>query len=190
MVAVLADVTGHGIGPALLAAVCRAYARANFRIGRGLFPAIQQLNSELTGDIGEGRFVTLVAAVCVPDDPHIQLLSAGHGPLFHYAFNEDRFEEMYAQGPPLGISPELSSDEPKILELNRGDLLVFATDGFFEWANQETEQFGFRRLEEAVRQSRDKSPSQIISALYGAVIEFSGGTKQSDDLTALVIKRI
>src|SRR5215472_6531766 len=45
VVAVLGDVTGHGIGPALLAAVCRAYARANFRAQSGLLAAMEQLNT-------------------------------------------------------------------------------------------------------------------------------------------------
>jgi len=46
-----------------------------------------------------------------------------------------------------------------------------------------------KRLEEVVRASRDKPPVEIISALYKAVIDFSGGTTQDDDLTAVVIKR-
>jgi serine phosphatase RsbU (regulator of sigma subunit) len=65
VVAELADVTGHGIDPALLAAVCRAYARASFGQGNSLFKTMEQLNGELNRDIGEGRFVTLVAVVCV-----------------------------------------------------------------------------------------------------------------------------
>lgn len=189
VVAELADVTGHGIGPALLAAVCRAYARANFSRGNGLLRTMEQLNAELIGDIGEGRFVTFVAAVCVPGCPRVELFSAGHGPLFVYAFGEDRFKEIGAQGRPLGISLPLVSDPPEILELHEGDLLVLATDGFFEWTNQEGEQFGIKRLEETIRKSKEKHPSELISALYGAVMEFSGGTKQQDDLTAVVIKR-
>jgi len=46
-----------------------------------------------------------------------------------------------------------------------------------------------KRLEEAVRSSKERPPAEIISALYKAVIDFSGGTKQNDDLTAVVIKR-
>ena len=72
---------------------------------------------------------------------------------------------------------------------NAGDLLVLATDGFFEWANREGEQFGIKRLEEAIRQSKGSPPCELISALYGTVVAFSGGTQQQDDLTAVVIKR-
>jgi serine phosphatase RsbU (regulator of sigma subunit) len=189
VVLAMADVTGHGIGPALLAAACRAYARANFRVGRGLLDAMEQINTALANDIGEGRFVTFVAAVCAPGSPFIELLSAGHGPLFLYVLREDSFEEMGAQGLPLGIVATLVSEPPRVLELNHGDLLVLATDGFFEWANLQGELFGPKRLEEVIRTSKEKHPREIISALYQATIAFSGGTKQQDDLTAVIIKR-
>ena len=189
MVAELADVTGHGIGPALLAALCRAYARAIFSRGVSLHDAIVQLNAELIGDMGEGRFVTFVAAVCVPGCTRVELLSAGHGPLLVYSLGEDRFEEIGAQGLPLGISSQFVSDPPKLLELNKGDLLVLATDGFLEWTNEEGEQFGVKRVEETIRKSKEKHPNELISTLYAAVLAFSGGTKQQDDLTAVVIKR-
>jgi serine phosphatase RsbU (regulator of sigma subunit) len=44
-------------------------------------------------------------------------------------------------------------------------------------------------MEDTIRAARERPPAEIISALYKAVIEFSGGTKQDDDLTAVVIKR-
>jgi serine phosphatase RsbU (regulator of sigma subunit) len=185
----LADVTGHGIGPALLAAVCRAYARANFSADNGLFPAMGKVNAALAADLKEGRFVTFVAAVCTPNSPRVELLSAGHGPLFLYLLKHDCFEKMDAQGLPLGISASFDSDPALCLDLEHGDMLVLATDGFYEWANAQGEQFGAQRMEEKIRASKEKPPSEIISYLYRAVVEFSGGTEQKDDLTAIIIKR-
>jgi len=152
-------------------------------------PAMEQINNALAGDTGEGQFVTFVTAVCTPGCSHVEMLSAGHGPLFLYVLKEDRFEEMGAQAPPLGIMADFVSEPPQTLDLSPGDLLVLATDGFFEWANPQAELFGPKRLEHAIRTSRLKHPSKIISDLYQAVIEFSGGTKQQDDLTAVIIKR-
>ena len=185
----LADVTGHGIGPALLAAVCRAYARANFSADNGLFPAMGKVNAALAADLKEGRFVTFVAAVCTPNSSRVELLSAGHGPLFLYLLKHDCFEKMDAQGLPLGISASFDSDPALCLDLEHGDMLVLATDGFYEWANAQGEQFGAQRMEEKIRASKEKPPSEIISYLYRAVVEFSGGTEQKDDLTAIIIKR-
>jgi serine phosphatase RsbU (regulator of sigma subunit) len=185
----LADVTGHGIGPALLAAVCRAYARANFSGENGLFGAMEKINAALAGDLKEGRFVTFVAAVCTPKSSRVELLSAGHGPLFLYLLKHDCFEKMDAQGLPLGISASFDSDPSLCLDLEHGDMLVLATDGFYEWANAQGEQFGAERMEEKVRASKEKPPTEIISDLYRSVVEFSGGTEQKDDLTAIIIKR-
>jgi serine phosphatase RsbU (regulator of sigma subunit) len=185
----LADVTGHGIGPALLAAVCRAYARASFSGENGLFAAMEKVNAALAADLKEGRFVTFVAAICAPGSPRVELLSAGHGPLFLYLLRHDCFEKMDAQGLPLGISSSFDSDPPLFLDLEYGDMIVLATDGFFEWANAQDEQFGTTRMEEYIRASKDKPPSEIIATLYHSVVEFSGGTTQQDDLTAIIIKR-
>jgi len=186
----LGDVTGHGIGPALLAAVCRAYARAIFTPECPMLTAMERVNSALSKDVGPGRFVTFVAVLCTPGSSRVELLSAGHGPLFVYLLRDDTFDAMPAQGLPLGLMPALASDPPKVLDLQPGDLLVLTTDGFFEWANAQDEQYGIQRLQDRVRASREKAPAEIISDLYKAVIEFSGGTKQDDDLTAVVIKRI
>jgi serine phosphatase RsbU (regulator of sigma subunit) len=118
------------------------------------------------------------------------MLSAGHGPLFVYSRPEDRFAEMGAHALPFGILPFFRSDPPAHLQLHSGDLVVLATDGFFEWENDQGEQFGVPRMEGVIRASRDLAPSEIISRLYNAVANFSNGTKQQDDLTAVIIKRL
>jgi len=185
----LADVTGHGIGPALLAAVCRAYARTNFTANNGLLEAMTRINAALAGDLKEGRFVTFVAAICAPANSRVELLSAGHGPLFFYTLRHDRFDAMKAHGMPLGITSSLVTDPPQMLELDPGDMLVLATDGFFEWENAQGEQFGVERLEATIRASRARPADEIIATLYSGVIAFSNGTAQKDDLTAIIIKR-
>ncbi len=186
----LADVTGHGIGPALLASVCRAYSRSTFGQHNDFLKSMEQINTAIAADVGEGRFVTFVAAIMGPASSQVELLSAGHAPLFIYWLKHDRFDKMEAQGLPLGISPEFLSDPPQLLPFASGDLLVLATDGFFEWANASEELFGSERLENSVRTNRDKPAAEIISNLYQDVLNFAGGTSQKDDLTAIIIKRL
>lgn len=185
----VADVTGHGLGPAILAAVCRAYTRANLNLQDGLINAMVRINAALVQDLTPGRFATLVAAVCCPNNDNVELLSAGHGPLFVYVLREDRMESWGAQALPLGIAPALSADPPRNICLNPGDLLLLVTDGFCEWENADGQQFGSKRLEDVVRAVKYKAPREIIQALYAAALDFSAGTQQQDDLTALVLKR-
>ena len=190
VIVTLADVTGHGIGPALLAAVCRAYARASFSASQTLTAAFEHINQAFGSDLSTGRFATFVAAVCCPGCEEIELLSAGQGPLFVYSSSSDHFTEMKAHGLPLGIVPSLQSDPPSRLQLHSGDLILLATDGFFEWENELGEQFGIERTEDIIRRFRDSRPKEVIAKLYQAVVNFSNGTKQQDDLTAVIIKRI
>jgi len=190
MVVTLADVTGHGIGPALLASVCRAYARSSFDTHADVVHAMQHINRFFGEDLPAGRFATFVAAVCSSDEGKIELLSAGHGPLFVYSSARDTFDQFGAQTIPLGLLPELSVAEPLMLHLDEGDLIVLATDGFFEWENASGNEFGSERLEQVIRGSCHLAPEAIIAELYSAVTHFAAGTKQIDDLTAVVIKRV
>ena len=189
-VTALADVTGHGIGPAMLASVCRAYARTNFHNQDSFLKAMEEINSAVAADVREGRFITFVAAIFAADSSRIELLSAGHAPLFLYTLKHDRFDLMEANGLPLGISDAFASDPPYSLELASGDLLLLATDGFFEWANASEERFGTQRLGQTVRAAHEQTAAEIIASLYQEVLRFAAGTKQMDDLTAIVLKRV
>ena len=80
--------------------------------------------------------------------------------------------------------------QPQKIRLAAGDLLVLLTDGFWEWENAQDEDVGIPRLQEAIRAARHLPASQIISSLYEAVLRFAGGTRQMDDLTAVVVKRL
>ncbi len=186
----LADVTGHGIGPALIAAACRAYSRANFRSHSDLPEAFAGVNDAIARDLDPTRFITYVAAACKPGTGELEVLSAGHGPLFLYSAANDSFAEVDSQGVPFGILPQFTSGAPATLTLLPGDLFLLITDGFVEWENEKGELFGSARLQQAVRASRHSSPNEILKALYDAVVTFSNGTTQQDDLTAVVIKRI
>jgi serine phosphatase RsbU (regulator of sigma subunit) len=185
----VADVTGHGIGPALGMAACRAYARAGLTTDTDLEIFLGHLNQLLYQDLPPEKFVTLAAGVLNPSDATLHLISAGHGPLLFYSSQEDRFCIQDAQGPPLGLLPCCNYGHPEVLKFTRGDILVLVTDGFIEWANANDEDFGQNRLEEVIRTNSDMPAAKIISEMYSAVIKFAGSMPQLDDLTALVVKR-
>jgi serine phosphatase RsbU (regulator of sigma subunit) len=185
----LADVTGHGIGPAILASVCRAYSRASFNGRDNLATTLKNINQSFSEDVTPGRFATFVAAVFQDDSNQVELLSAGHGPIFIYNARDNSLQYMHAHALPLGILPEMDGASPAMLAMQSGDMLLLITDGFFEWENPAQEQFGTERLAEVLRKFRDREPEIIIAELYDAVLHFSEGSPQKDDLTAVLIKR-
>ena len=185
----LADVTGHGIGPALVMAACRAYARANFLANGDPTTVLDHLNQLLYQDLPPERFVTFAVALLDSEKSKLQMLSAGHGPLLVYRHATGEIQNLEAQGIPLGLMPGVKYGLAVEVSLAPGDMLVTVTDGFYEWENPGGEDFGMERLEQVIREFCNDSPGEVIRKLHSAVISFCQGTKQMDDLTAVVLKR-
>jgi PAS domain S-box-containing protein len=185
------DVSGHGVGPALIVAACRAYFRATAHASRTLAEAISRANQLLSADLPENRFVTLAVGLLDGASGRLELFSAGHGPILLYDASAAEVHAWPADDPPLGL---LVGDVPegaaRVLELDPGDALVLVTDGFFEWADPAGQLYGVERLRAAVRAHAALGPEELIAALYDDVRRFAGGTRQADDLTALVLKRL
>ena len=186
----IADATGHGVGPALMVAECRALLRGLASITVDLTQIMAKANEVLFEDLQEGRFVTVCLAFVNPETSTISHLSAGHGPLIHYVAAEDRFVELPAATLPLGISEILPGGPAPDIVLEPGDLFILITDGFFEWIRTDGEQFGMKRLYRIIRDNRQSACSEIIERLHQAVVEYGQGTPQEDDLTAIVVKKL
>jgi serine phosphatase RsbU (regulator of sigma subunit) len=186
----LADVTGHGISSALMAAACHAYIQASIAQDSNLDAIVTRINRLLCADLPSGKLITFVAGVLDPGTGCVDLLSAGHAPLLLYSAVEDRVQSFDAHGVPFGIFGTLAYGPAQKIQLTPGDMLVLITDGFFEWTNATGEDFGFDRLHAAIRAARGLSATDIISALHAAVTDFASGAAQQDDLTAVVLKRL
>jgi len=183
------DATGHGIGPALVSALCRAYARASFLADNKRDKVLEQLNTLLANDLADDRFVTFAVIFLNPRNSEVKVLSAGHGPILLYRRAENSLENLDAQGIPLGMIAGMKYEDSDLNSLQEGDMIVIVTDGFYEWRNPNDEEFGLERLKETIRQGRDSSAADLIVKLNEAVKNFSRGTKQEDDLTAVVLRR-
>lgn len=187
---IVADATGHGIGPALMIAECRALFRATMSLSRDLASVIGKINNLLCEDLLEDRFVTAFFGIVAPQHRTLSYLSAGHGPLLKYIRERDEIVELSANAVPLGIMPEIEFDAPDVFEMAQGDMMILVTDGFFEWINAKEEQFGISRMCDVIRAHRDDGAEAIIRTLHEAVVSFSDGTTQADDLTAVIIKKL
>ena len=106
----LADVTGHGIGPAYLPPCATLTPGPISVLHQNLPAAFEHINQQLGADLGPGRFVTFAAAVCCPGCAEVEMLSAGHGPLLVYSRPQDRFTRMNGHALPFGILPDFQSE--------------------------------------------------------------------------------
>ncbi len=187
---VLADVAGHGLGPALLAVGLHAYVRAVAPEGNDGRQWMTQLNSHVSGDLTEGRFITFVGVVLDRRDGRVHMLSAGHGPILLYRSRDGKVVKLGSHGPPLGVIDDFQYKEQQSLELQVGDVLAIFTDGFVEWYGPADEQFGTERLAEALKRHSSMSCHEIVDAIRRELADFVCGTAQTDDVTAVLVKRI
>jgi serine phosphatase RsbU (regulator of sigma subunit) len=89
---------------------------------------------------------------------------------------------------PLGMTEDAEYSEATV-QLRKGDLVVFHTDGVPEAMNEQNEMFGFEQLETIVKESSSElSANQIATNIVDRVAKFTGPTKQHDDMTVVVVK--
>src|SRR5262249_50437863 len=84
VVVLLADASGHGIGPALSVTQVRAMLRMALRAGEDLTAIVRNLNAQLCADLSEGRFVSAWLGELDPKASTLSGFSCGQGPLLFY----------------------------------------------------------------------------------------------------------
>ncbi len=185
----IADATGHGIGPALIVSQCRSVLRVTSDVVSTPSQLVSRLNNLLCEDLPSDRFVTLCFGWLDPARHRLEYVSAGHGPQLHFEAATGEALSFKAASLPLGIVPEVEIEAAEPVQLAVGDIFVMITDGFLEWCGRDDTQYGEERLVALLRQHHAMPAEQLIQAIYRDVLDFCGGTPQLDDLTAILIKR-
>jgi sigma-B regulation protein RsbU (phosphoserine phosphatase) len=185
----VADATGHGIGPALIVSQFRATLRGVASHCTDLAEIVSCVDRLLADDLPEDRFVTAVVGVLEPAAHVLHFLSAGQGPLLHLDAASGTVRQLPANGIPMGIMPGERFEDVEPIHFKPGDVFAALTDGFFEWARPDGEQFGTERVAQILRTTSSKTCGQLIKLLHAAVVDFAQGTTQADDLTAVLVKR-
>ncbi|MFO7524627.1 MAG: GAF domain-containing SpoIIE family protein phosphatase, partial [Ignavibacteriaceae bacterium] len=179
---VLADVSGKGMGAALLMSSTRSLLRLIANTTQSPKDVLTQLNEILIKDFPSTRFVTMIYAVLNPKKQKLVFANAGHlNPLLVDSSGSNFLETT--DGLPLGIA-ESSFSEREVI-FNSSSRLIFYTDGVTEAMNSSEEEYGSERL---LKHSNESSVS--IQSVVGDVNKFTGGYKQSDDITVVMVEQI
>jgi len=186
----IADATGHGIGPALIVSECRALIRAVTDTSNDLSVVADKVNVLLCADLPSDRFVTVCFGLVDAEAGRLSYVSAGHGPLLLLRAATGQVEQFDATGLPMGIMPDAPIELAEPIELAPGDVFILLTDGFVEWPRPSGELYGDERLVEVIRRHRGQPCADLIQTIYRDVLRFAENTPQLDDLTAILIKRV
>lgn len=185
---VIGDVTGHGLGAALLMAETRAYLRilTHNRVDSG--DILTRANRVISEDVGFGMHVTMTFLRLELESRRLHYNNAGHPDGFIISRDGEIQKRISSQAMPLGIyskSEYVSSDQTI---LHPGDLVVILTDGFLEAENKNGEDFGESNVLKVIQENRDLTAAEIVQALFDATKAFIEGAPLKDDWTLVILK--
>jgi serine phosphatase RsbU (regulator of sigma subunit) len=185
---VIADASGHGLGPALVITETRAYLRAFALTYEDIGRIVTLVNRRLAEDVGDDYFVTLFLARLDPQTRSVRYTSAGHMPGFLFDRSGGVKTVLGSTDLPLGIVHDADFSTATEITLEPGELLLLLTDGVVEARAPDGTAFGLGRALDIVRVYRRDTAAQIAYNLYHAVRAFAHNHPQVDDITAVVLK--
>jgi PAS domain S-box-containing protein len=186
----IGDVSGHGVGPALLMAEVRALLRAFAQKEAHVGKILELINRVLIPDIDDDRFITMLIARLDPRTRRFSYASAGQQPGYILNSAGEVRCVLGSTATPLGIFPESTFEASEEIQLTAGDLILLVTDGVSDASTPDGTRFGTQRTLDLVRAYRREASREIVENLYQAVRAFGLNMPQYDDITATVIKVI
>jgi phosphoserine phosphatase RsbU/P len=184
----IGDVSGHGIGSALLMVELRAYLRAFAQKSPDIGDILSLTNNALTSDLEKDRYATLIFCCLNPSNGDFVYASAGHTPGYILDSEGVARHTLDSIDIPLGFLPDHRFTYSSPLHLEPGEILALLTDGITDAERPDQSAFGIARALEHIRAHRHESAQEIVNGLYHAVRSFSDGLPQIDDITAVICK--
>ena len=187
---VIADVRGHGVGPALVMAQTRAYLRAFSRFTLNPSEILCRINNMLSADLETGHFVTMVLVFLDLQSGSLVYANAGHPSAYIFDRDGNVRCHLKSTGLPLGLFPDCDFGTCRDLGLAPGDLLMMLTDGLLECESSDEQEFGVARTHEVIARHHQAEASVIVDALHAAACSFTNRHRQEDDMTFVVCRRL
>jgi sigma-B regulation protein RsbU (phosphoserine phosphatase) len=190
---VIADVSGHSVGAALIMAEARSALKAETRetncaIGsHGAAGILRTLNEVLHDDLsGSDLFISMFYLRYQPRDRRLHYANAGHNCPLILPAQADRCRQLDAEGMILGVKRSVEFTEESEV-LNPGDRVLLYTDGSTEAQSKEGEFFGVGRLCALLTRTRKLPPEDAIATILQELQEFCGEASFRDDVSFVIV---
>jgi serine phosphatase RsbU (regulator of sigma subunit) len=186
----IGDVSGKGIGAALLMASLQGSLRAQaLHSNSDLSTLMADVNHLVCGSSPSNFFASLFYAEYQPATRMLRYVNAGHNPPIVLRPHDGRCEifHLNPSGMPVGISSD-AQFKTATFQLHIGDVLVAYTDGITEVQDRQGELWGQPRFEQLLSSCGCGLPKEIMERILDEVSGFADGQPQRDDMTLVVMK--
>lgn len=181
----LGDVSGKGLGAALLMAKLQAIMRAVADVRSSVAKFGEKVNSIFHRDIASNSFASLAYMRIMEHSGEIKLLNAGQMPPL--IKRGDKIEELEKGDVALGLLPKAEYKDRRHT-LNRDDIIILYSDGITEAENSEGEFFGRERFFKVLSNCDQKDVKAIGERITNVVLNFKGEAKAHDDISLAILK--
>lgn len=183
---VIADVADKGAAAALFMASARSIIRSHALAGFTPFETLARTNDMIVADAGDGTFVTVYYSLFRLGGT-VTHVNAGHNPPAIYHHRTQQVTFLPRGGRALGwfLNNPL---KPVDVQLEPGDVIVYYTDGLTDAENEWGDNYGERRLVDALTAAAEQDAAQMLQTLVHSVDRFCAGVLPFDDLTLCVIR--
>ena len=177
---VLADVSGKGMGAALLMSATRGILRSLATTSPSPAEVLSRLNCVLKDDFPSGRYVTMIYGIFDGPNRTFTFANAGHP---HPVFVHEGQSELIngESGLPLGLAASVYQD--RTVDLKHGSKLLFYSDGISEASDVNDQEFGSARIREHMLE-----PGSSARSLLKAASAHSYCGEPCDDATVIVLR--
>jgi len=185
---VIGDISGKGIAAALLMANLQAILRSHCAIAldqpERLLCSVNQLFCDSTT---AGAYATLLFAEYDDESRRLHYVNCGHLPALLFRA-DGALERLDSTCTVVGLFKDWDCATGE-RQLFPGDTLALYTDGITESFSRSGEEFGERRLIDALRRNRDLPSQALVAAVVEEIGRFSLH-EQHDDVTLIIAKSI
>jgi sigma-B regulation protein RsbU (phosphoserine phosphatase) len=184
----IGDVSGKGIGAALMMASLEASLRGQASAGCDLAELMNRVNSLIYEASSANRYATLFYAEYDPRSCQLSYVNAGHNPpvILRKSGAACQVLRLETGGPVIGILRQCYRQESFPLE--PGDLVVLFTDGVSESMNARNEEWGEDSLIEFAKTCHGLAAFEVMTRILAAAEAFAAGASQHDDMTLVVLR--
>lgn len=183
---VIADVSGHNVGAALMMAVARSTLRSEVLRQRSPAKVLENTNVVLYDDLTHAElFITMFYAEYEARSRILRYSNGGHNHPILLRKGSCTF--LDTEGMLIGMLESVDFEE-KTIHLQSNDFVILYTDGVVEATNEIGEMFKIRRLCEILETNWQCNAHELLDTIYDQLEQYGGNAFRSDDITVVVLK--
>jgi len=185
---VIADVSGHGVGPAITMSAFRGICRAILSTSSSFQDQVEHINDMVCSDAKNSNFfITAFFIKFYEKENKIRYIGAGHNDILYYNKKENILQNLNSLAIPLGIF-ESTIYEVRQKQILPKDIMILYTDGLTEATNNKNEMYGDQRLVKTIQENSQQNSHQLLNKIKLSLNTFIKEKEKNDDTTILITK--